>query len=203
MKYYRYGKFKPCDYCISWIGITMLLLFSIASIIFNLSFLFVVFPIVYAAIWLWRILAPHSEWFVLCDDSIIAFSGKNSRKIIIPSELTLIISYVDISPPLAKRTATGNQTHILKDQYAVSIFQKMPLDFVLESIHRGSIQKYTTSTIQTVFDDYQYIYSFVCTQSLLNQLITRRNCILIIPESLSAQVSASSNFAITHIDKGF
>lgn len=203
MMYYRYGKFKPTDYCMSWIGIALLLVFSTASKILNLSFLFVVFPIFYAAVWMWRILAPHCERFILNNDSILVFSGRKSYEIIVPSELTLIVSYVDICPPLAKRTATGNQTHILKDQYAVSILRKIPLDLALDAIHRGNIQQYTTSVVQTVFDEYLYIYSCVCTKTLLNQLIANRNCLLIVPESLSCQVSTDLNSALVHIDTGY
>lgn len=202
MEYYRYGKFRPGDYCISWVGIAVLLFFSIGSIMLELSFLFVVFPSVYAVVWLWVILAPHREKFIMCDNAIAVLLGKKTRTIILPSELTLVVSYADVCPPLTLRTAIGNQTHILKDKYAVSILQKIPLDVALEALHRNQIQNYTTSIVQRVFDDYRYIYSFVCNQSQIDRLIANRNCLLIIPESLQEKISVDQSIVDVHIDSG-
>lgn len=202
MKNRRFGKFRLRDYCISWISIVLLLLFSIASTVLELSFLFVIFPIVYAVIWLGIILLPHREQFAINSDSITVFLGKKTQTIRLPSELTLVVSYADICPPLAMRTAVGNQTHILKDKFAVSILQKMPVDVALESLHKNRVQKYTTSRIQTVFDDHRYIYSFVCNQSLLDELIANRECLLIIPESLFNVISFDPSIMNVHIDTG-
>lgn len=202
MKYYRYGKYRPSDYFISWVGIAVLLLFSIGSIILKLSFLFIVFPLVYAVIWLWAILAPYREKFIMSDNSITVLLGKKTRTIILPSEITLVVSYADVCPPLTLRTAIGNQTHILKDKYAVSILQKMPLDVALETLHRNQIHNYTTSIVQRVFGDYRYIYSFVCNQSQIDRLIANRNCLLIIPESLQEKVSVDQSIVDIHIDSG-
>lgn len=200
MKNRRFGKFRLRDYCISWISIVSLLLFSIASTVLELSFLFVIFPIVYAVILLGVILLPHREQFAINSNSITVFLGKKTQTISLPSELTLVVSYADICPPLAMRTAVGNQTHILKDKFAVSILQKMPVDVALESLHKNRVQKYTTSRIQTVFDDHRYIYSFVCNQSLLDELIANRECLLIIPESLFNVISFDTSIMNVHID---
>lgn len=203
MKNYRYGKFRFRDYCISWFAIALLLFFSIASIILDLSPVFIIFPMAYAVAWLWIILAPHCEQFILCKESIIVFYGKKTHTIDLPSELTLVVSYADICPPLAKRTAVGNQTHILKDKYAISILQKTSLNVALEALHRNYVQKYTTSRIQTIFDDYRYIYSCVCSQSLIDALIANRNYVLIIPESLLEVVSIDSSIVNVYIDMGY
>ena len=202
MEYYRYGKFRHGDYCISWVGIAVLLFFSIGSIMLKLSFLFVVFPLVYAVVWLWVILAPHREKFIMCDHSITVLLGKKTRTIILPSELTLVVSYADVCPPLTLRTAIENQTHILKDKYAVSILQKMPLDVAIEALHRNQIHNYTTSIVQRVFDDYRYIYGFVCNQSQIDRLIANQNCLLIIPESLQEKISVDQSIVDVHIDSG-
>jgi len=203
MKNRRLGEFRFCDYCVSWIAIALLLLFCISSIVLDLSFLFVIFPTVYAVVWLGVILVPHREQFVMSGDSVTVFSGKKKQTICLPSELTLVLSYADVCPPFAMRTAVGNQTHILKDKFAVSILQKMTVEVALEALHRNRIQKYTTSRIQTVFDDYRYIYSFVCNQSLFDELIANRKCLLIIPESLSEVISFDPNIVNVYIDEGY
>lgn len=202
MKYYRYGVFRPGDYCMSWVGMVVLPFFSIASIVLDLSFLLVIFPTVYAMAWLWVILAPHREQFVICNDSITALFGNKTHTIILPSELTLVVSYADICPPLTKRTAVGKETHILKDKYAISILQKTPVDVAIEALHRNHVQTYTTSIIQTVFDDYRYIYSFVWNQSPFDKLIANRKCQLIIPESLVGRIPVDPSIMNVHIDMG-
>lgn len=113
-----------------------------------------------------------------------------------------VVSYADICPPLAVRTVVGNQTHILKDKFAVSILKEMPAEVALEILHRNRAQKYTNSNIQTVFDDYRYIYSFVCDQSLFDELIANRECLLIIPESLIGVISFDQNTINVRIDSG-
>lgn len=202
MKNRRLGKFRFSDYYISWFSIVLLLLFSIASIVVKLSFLFVAFPSMYAVIWLGVILVPHCEQFSINSDSISVFWGRQTKTIYLPAELTLIVSYADVCPPLTIRTAVGNQTHILKDKFAVSILQKMPVEVALETLHQNRIQKYTTSSIRTVFDDHRYIYSFVCNQFLFDALFANRKCLLIVPESLSKAISFESSFDNVYIDQG-
>lgn len=203
MKNRRLGKFRFHDFCISWISIVLLLLFSIASIVLELSLSFVIFPSVCVIIWLAAILVPHCEQFSISGDSITVYFGRQTKTIQLPAELTLIVSYADVCPPLTIRTAVGNQTHILKDKFAVSILQKMPVELALETLHRNHIKKYTTSRIRTVFDDYRYIYSFVCDQFLLDALIADRKCLLIVPESLSKVMSFESSIENVYIDLGY
>ena len=200
MKNYRYGKFKVRDYSLSWAGIVALLFFTIESIILDLSILFVLFPIVYALVWVWVLLAPHREHFIINNNSILVYKGKKVYTIEIPSEVTIVMSYADICPPLTMRTAIGDPTHILKDRIAVSILKKMPLDIVLATLHRNHVRRYTTSTIQTVFDGHRFIYSFVCDQSLFDKLLANRKCQLIIPESLLDKLLIDSNNIDIHID---
>ena len=202
MKNYRYGEFRLGDYCMSWVGIVVLLAFSIAVIAMNLPFLYAIFPIVYALIWIWRILAPHYEMFCISGNTISVFRGKKTRTIILPPELTVVVSHVDICPPLTKRTPIGNQTHILKDKYAISILKGMQMDTAVEKLHRNYVQTYTTSTIQTAFDDYQFIYSFVCNQSLFDTLTNNGHCKIIIPESLLGKVSVDPSIMDVYIDMG-
>lgn len=202
MRYKRLGKFRFGDYYSSWVSIVILLLFSTVSMMIELPFLFVIFPSLYAIIWFGIILFPHSEQFTINSDSISVFKGGQTKIIHLPAELTLIVSYADVCPPLTIRTAFGNQTHILKDRFAVSILQKMPVEVALETLHQNRIQKYTTSSIRTVFDDYRYIYSFVCDQFLVDALLDSKKCFLIVPESLSKVIAFESSVENVYIDPG-
>ena len=200
MQNYRYGKFCFWDYWTSWVGLVVLTLFAIASIILDLSVIFVMFPLVYAAVWLWSILLPHREQFTVDSDAITVFRGNKTLKIVLPTELILIISCADIAPLFATRTATRGQTHILKDKYAVSILQKMPTETVLESLHRNYLRTYTMSTILNSFDSSHFIYSFVCDQSLLNQILANRKCLMIIPKSLLEETYVNTSAVDVYVD---
>ena len=111
-------------------------------------------------------------------------------------------SYTNGCLPLTIRTAFGNQTHILKDRFAVSILQKMPVEVALETLYQKRIQKYTTSSIRTAFDDYRYIYSFACNQFLFDALIDSKKYLLIIPESLSKVIAFETSVENVYIDPG-
>lgn len=202
MRYKRLGKFRFEDYYSSWVSIVILLLFSTVSMTLELPFLFVVFPSLYAIVWFGIILFPHSEQFTINSDSISVFKGGQTKIIHLPAELTLIVSYADVCPPLSIRTAFGNQTHILKGRFAVSILQKMPVEVALETLHQNHIQKYTTSSIKTIFDDYRYIYSFVCNQFLVDFLLDSKKCFLIVPESLAKVITFESSVENVYIDPG-
>ena len=202
MRNKRLGNFRVGDYVGSWVSIAILLLFSTACIVLNFSWLFWVLSLVYEIFWIMELLIPHCEQFSINSDSITVFWGRKTKTIYLPEEITLIVSYADVCPPLSVRTAIGNQTHVLKDKFAVSILKKMPIEVTLDTLHRDRIKKYTNSSIRNVFDGYRYIYSFVCNQFLLDTLIANRKCFVIVPESLSKVISFESNNENMYIDIG-
>ncbi len=201
MKNYRYGKFRFSDYYLSWFSIAWLLFLTVASVILELPTVFIIFPFFLVFAWLWVILSPQCEKFIICADSIIVTRGKITRRITLPSELTLVVSYADVCPPFAIRTPVGNQTHILKDKIAVSVLYKMPLDDVVIALHHNHVKKLTASRIERVFADNRFIYSFVCDQSLFDELIANKNCLVIIPESLVGTILIDTNYVNLYIDK--
>ena len=204
MEYFRYGKFKFSDYYVSFLVIVALLVFAFSSILLNLPFFYVAIPVFYAIIRLSFIIMPHLERFSIQNKSIIVSKwGKKTYTIGLPEELTIVISYVDISPPLAVQNGIGNTTHTLSKRYAVSIMHKMPLETVLGELHRSYIKRHTTSTIKTIFDGYRYIYGFVCNQVLFDELIANRKCLIIIPESLLEKLSVDSGAVEMYIEKGY
>ena len=200
MKNRRYGKFRFGDYTASWAVIVVMLLFSIAALVLAQPLWLTALPAAFAAVWLWAILSPQRESFILSRGSITVFRGRKSRTIDLPSDITIVASYADICPPLTARTAVGNRTHILKDKYAVSILQETSLAAALEGLHRNCMKTYSSSWIQTVFEGYRYVYSFVCDQAMLDELTANRRCLLIIPESLADKIAVDTDAANVYID---
>ena len=161
----------------------LLFIFSIVCLVFEL-YIFAIISVIYALIWVATIVMPNKEKFIIEDDWIFATKGKDTKKIIIPKKVTVVFSYADVCPPFARRTALGNETHILKDKYAITILNELPLEVVIKKLHSNYIQLYTTSTIKASFEECCYIYSFVCCEELVIRLMHNRNCQLIVPQSL-------------------
>lgn len=203
MEYWRYGRIHIGDYCGSWIAIVAFLAFSAASLILKLPFLYVIFPALLAIIRLYAILEPNRERFSIHDNMITIRKGKKKKELAIPAKAILIVSYADICPLFAVRTTVANNTHILKDKYAISIVQGISPEIVLECLHRSYTHTYTTSTIEACIDEYNYVYSFVFDHSLLYQVINGREHCLIVPESLVEKVSIDHCSANTYIDYGY
>ncbi len=200
MKRYRYGTFRFGDYWETWVSVTIFLLAAIATVMLDLSFIFLLFSLVYALFWLWAILAPQFEKFAINGNSITVYRGKKKHSINLPSELVLVVSYADIAPPFAVRTVIDKQTHILKNKFAVTILKQMPQNTVLESLHRNYLEKYTMSTIQNNFNDHRYIYSFVCDQDLFNELVSNKNYQIIVPKTLLNQITIDLHQTNVHVD---
>lgn len=203
MMYPRYGAFRLSDYHTSWLGMGILSIFAVLSALLKLPLFLVAFPLAYMLFWGWTIFDQNSEKFVLTDDVIVTNKYGKQQRIHLPSELTLLVSYADICPPLSRHVSIGNKTHILKGRYAISILREMPLNAVLSALHQIPVQKYTTSTIQTVFDGYRYIYCFVCDIASIERVMKNRQCLVIVPESLQEEVSIQSTSATTYIDWGY
>ena len=202
MRNRRYGKFRFGDYAASWAVIAVMLLFSTAALVLALPRWAAVLPAAFAAVRLWAVLSPQCESFILNRGSVTVFRGGKSQTIDLPPDITIVASYADICPPLTVRTPAGNRTHILKDKYAVSILRDVPLDAALEGLHRNGTKKYTSSWVQAAFEGYRYVYGFVCDQAMLDELTADRQCLLIIPESLSGKITVSSAAAKVYIDAG-
>lgn len=184
MKYHRYGSFRFSDYWSSWTVILVFLFFSVSGAALNFSTIFIIFPLFLILIRLGNIIIPHSERFYIQDNRITISFLKRKRTVAIPPNSVLVISLADIAPPFAVRTATNNSTHILKEKYAVSIIQDIQVDGVLKELHHFTIKQYTMTVIQNRFKAYQLVYSFVCTQDILDQLTQGKECSVVIPQSL-------------------
>lgn len=203
VKYSRYGSFRFNDFYSSWLGISILLIFTICGIFFGSDIILIVFPTVYAIVWLLVVLLPFREQFEIKEDSITVIRGRRKHSIYIPSKITIIVSDVDICPPFAVRTAFRSNTHVLKNRYSITILKYTELKETIETLHRNSVQYYTSRMVKYLFSGYKFIYSFVCNQSLLESVISNRESLIIIPKAYANEVYIDTNKytkAVVYID---
>lgn len=203
MLYRRYGKFRFRDYTSAWFIIAFLFVLVVFGFLTNTPFYLLIWPLLLLMVMAWSIYKATSECFFISGNTITIIQGRKKQKVTIPSEPTLIVSYADVCPPLAKRISCGNQTYMLKGRYAISILQQIPLETAFERLHQNYARKYTNSTVEEDFEEYFYVYGFVGTQDILNKLISDRNCQIIIPETLTHQISIDLYQTNVHIDAGY
>lgn len=202
MKNYRHGKFRFSDYYILFLTVLVCFIFMLASVMMHLPVLYVIIPAAYALVLLWVIIDRHIETFIICNDLITVFKwGRRTHNYVLPTELTIVVSYDDVCSPYVTRTNVRTQKHISRDKYAISILHGISLNVALEVLHQNRIKTYTTSTIRTLFGGHHYIYSFVCNQSLLDMLIADRKCMVIIPEALLEEIRIDPSVAEVYIDR--
>ena len=203
MKHKRYGKFRFSDYISGWIAILIMLELTIAGILTDIKIYLLVCHILVLISMAWSIYKPNSESFSISDDEIIITRGKKEEKISIPLNPTLIVSYADVCPPLAKRISYGLPTYMLKGRYAISILQNTPLETVLKLLHKNYTRKYTASIVEECFDEHLYVYSFVGNKEILDKLLDNRNYQMIIPETLLNQISIDIHQTTAYVDSGY
>ena len=203
MKYRRYGKFRFSDYTSAWLVIVFLFVLVVVGFLTDTQFYLLIWPLLLLMIMAWSIYKPNSERFLISGDTITIMQGRKKQEVSIPSEPTLVVSYADVCPPLAKRVSYGNQTYMLKGRYAISILQKIPLEIAIVRLHENYTRKYTNSTVEACFDEHLYVYSFVGNQEIVDKLIANNKCQIIIPESLLSQLPINLNQINAHIDTGY
>ena len=204
MKYKRYGKFRFYDYISTWLVIIFLLVLVVTAFLINAQFYLLFFPLLLILSMVWSVYRPNSEHFLIYGNNISIMQGRNKRTVSIPNEITLVVSYADICPPFAKHIGCyGNQIYMLKGRYAISILQNIPLKTVFERLHQNYTQKYTNTTVEECFEKHLYVYSFVGDQELLDNLISKYNCQIIIPETLLNKVSVDLRQENIHVDAGY
>ena len=203
MNYRRYGKFRFRDYTSAWLVIVFLFVLVVVGFLTDTQFYLLIWPLLLLMIMAWSIYKPNSERFLISGDTITIMQGRKKQEVSIPSEPTLVVSYADVCPPLAKRVSYGNQTYMLKGRYAISILQKIPLEIAIVRLHENYTRKYTNSTVEACFDEHLYVYSFVGNQEIVDKLIANNKCQIIIPESLLSQLPINLNQINAHIDTGY
>ena len=202
MNFRRYGSFRITDYWSAWIGIVFLCVISSVGIYRHEYALLCLFSIAFAIFILLSIVLPNREKFSISKDEIIIKRGKEVRKIVLPTNPILIISYADVCSLLDKKVSYANQTYRLKGRYAISILRNMPLELALKRLHQNFARQYTLTTIEVEFDRDDYIYGFVGEPILLDWVLADREYQLIIPESLKDQLEIREQKGV-YIDYGY
>lgn len=203
MKHSRYGKFRFRDYTSAWLAIVFLFVLVVVGFLTNTQVYLLIWPLMLLVIMAWSIYKPNSERFLISGDTITIMQGRKKQRVAIPSEPTIVVSYADVCHPLARRISYGNQPYMLKGRYAISILQKIPLETALVRLHQNYTCKYTTSTVEACFEEYLHVYSFVGNQELLDELVSNKNCQIIIPETLLNQISIDLHQINAYIDTGY
>lgn len=197
---YRYGKLNADDYIFIFLpggviiaaSLFLLMIGDDTSLLYSYVGLVIGISLIAAAIF------PRLERYSISEDKICISRGLASGEISLPVEMLIIISDADLaSNPAAK-------FRVLHGRCAVTILHKLPIEFVLHKIHKNHSTWYTNATIEATCAS-EYVYSYVVEENMLGDLLSERNCTVIIPESLEYKfrgVFASHPRAVLYIDYG-
>lgn len=202
MRYSRYGKFKFQDYWLNWIFVIMFALFGIIAIVYEVPLIYCSVYILIAILKTLCVILPHREFFEINNNTFIIYKGKKIKKVELPTRFIVIISYADICTDIAKKTSLVNRTYMLKQRYSVSFLKEMPLQELLERLHGKYGYKYTNCWIEELMKQ-NYLYSFICEQCNLEEVLSGKNFTLILPETLSDKINTNVLKCDLYIDKGF
>ena len=208
--YKRYGKFQIADYrnqCFEFIAIgTVSVIYVICMVFLPIDrILFIcllpaIIRLMAIAYFIWN---SSRECFDIVDDTIIVQKGKMKVLKKLPEELTLIISYADVCESVYVLSPTMPEDWIpyaLKGKYGLSIFKSMDMEDVIKRVRGNKLRRNTMNTIKAAFDEYQFIYSFVCDEVLLNGICRNRKANLLLPKSLADNISINNQMVTVYID---
>lgn len=202
MKYRRYGKIRLKNHLSNCFFDLFFLLFGIAGIAIGTSktssVVFIgiaIFDVIHTSI-------PYREKFLVNQETVIVYKKRKNKSIHIPSKVTVVISYADMCTDLAKRVTLYNSTYMLKGEWAISLLKDVPLEKVIERLHRKGAWRYTNCWVEELLKQY-FVYSFVCNQSMLEDILRNKDFTLIIPETLLGMIDTKNLKGDIYIDKGF
>lgn len=123
MKHKRYGTMKLKNHLSNCFCDCFFLLFGIACIAFGISgisaFVFLFIAIFDIAL----TLTPYREEFAVSHGTVTVYEKGEIKHIILPDQMTIVISYADMCTDLAKRVTLYNSTYMLKGEWAVSLLE--------------------------------------------------------------------------------
>ena len=202
MKKERYGKFRFRDYAITLIPSFFLAVLAIAELCSGMPLLWII-PLLLSVYWIWSIYKISKESFCILDDKLKIVRGNREYEMVIPAMPTIVVSYADACTQFEKEHGLGDRTYLLNGRFAISILQPAPLEEVLERLHVKHMVRYTNTTVERIFENSFFIYSFVGSQELMDRLLTGRQCQIIIPESLQKQALINMNEKNVYVDIGY
>ncbi len=220
MKHRRYGPFKLRNHLTRCFFVLVLIGYGMAYLILDISFVYGCVFLLIAAGTVVCYALPFTETFELTDNELIISKGRNKRRVLLPAQFIVIVSYADICTDFAKRVSLLNNTDIIKGKWAISLLNEVDTANVLHrlreeyctpctsyALHRARREgfiRYTNCYIEEWFksgDTQSFIYSFVCDPNLLEQVLKNKNYTMILPESLSDQINTTRLSGNVHIDK--
>lgn len=209
MSQYRYGKLRVRDFCLIWFACAFLFLLGCAAIVLDImgflpsnTFFIGVFLIVFALGFFFSVLRRLKEQFSIDNGVLLILRYGKKMEQNLPPHLTVIISYADFLPPLATRSVESlymKQSISLDGQYAITLIEGSWGQEIFPLLRQ---YRYSSSHIEEVFQDH-YIYSFVCNQELFDNLISQKECNVIIPSSLANRLTVNNFVSHIFIDHTF
>lgn len=173
----RYGKMQNRDYMLAWIEMALLLLMGVASLITRGVDWYGVFLIAIPIFWCMGIFRSYREQFQLEADEIVIRRAEQEKRIALPRELVIVLSDMDLHEKMGSYSFGGEK------QYCATLAADVTGGEVWQTLHAKKLKKYAASIIDSKLA-FEYVYSFVCDKALLRQLVTDRNCYVILPASL-------------------
>lgn len=202
MKYGRYGKFRlknhVSDCCVN----LLLVGIGIVGITIGNAVISGAFFIGVSVIDVICTLIPYREKFSVNQKGLMIYKGRTIKEKIFPVKMTVVLSYADMCTDLAKRVTLVNQTWMLKGEWAISLLEDVAVNKVIERLHGKWAWRYTNCWIEEKFKEH-FVYSFVCNQRMLEEVLNDKNFTLIIPETLLHKVDIQKIKGEIYIDKGF
>ena len=202
MQQRRYGKFRFRDYAITLIPSFFLAALAIDGLCSGVPLLSII-PLLLSVYWIWSIYEINKERFCILDDKLKIVRGNREYEIAIPATPTIVVSYADACTQFEKDHGLGDKTYLLNGRFAISILQPIPVEEVLERLHVKHMVRYTNTTVERIFENSAFIYSFVGSQELMDRLLDSRKCQIIIPESLQKQALINMNEKNVYVDMGY
>lgn len=202
MKYRRYGQIRLKDHVSNCCVDLLLAVIGIVGITIGNAEISGAFFIGISIVDVICTLIPYREKFSVNQTSLMVYKSRTIKEIILPVKMTVVLSYADMCTDLAKRVTLVNQTYMLKGEWSISLLEDVSVNKVIERLHGKGAWRYTNCWVEELLKSH-FIYSFVCNQSVLEEVLSDKNYTLIIPETLLHKIDIQKIKGEIYIDKGF
>ena len=202
MKYTRYGKIKLKNHLSNCFFDLFFLLFGMIGIVNEISIICGIIFVSIAMFDMIHTLLPYKEKFLVNQDTIFVYKNRKIKSLKIPSKVIVVISYADMCTDLAKRVTLYNSTYMLKDDFAISLLKDISVEKVVKRLPDNRAWRYTNCWVEHLLNQ-NFVYSFVCNQSMLEEVLQNKNYSLILPETLLHKIDTKKLKGDIFIDKGF
>ena len=162
MKYFKYGKFRFCDFWSAWFGIVISFGINLVALLLNSPW-YTTLPLFLLIVWLlWGIWDSFQEKFSVQGDQIFRKKGSRREAILLPPQTIAVIAYAEIP-------TRGIRSYWLKNRYSISLMSPIALDDI-QNAFSPSVRYYSNIGISKKFQ-HKVRYQFVVdNQSLPNIL---------------------------------